>query len=67
MNGTDQRVASGPSVSARPLRGAFWPGHLHGSDLTWAVAFVLPYAAVFLACVLYPVGYALWLAGKPSV
>src|SRR5438270_3170756 len=65
MNSTDQRIAAGPFLSVRPR--AFWPDHLHRSDLTWAVAFVLPYAAVFLACVLYPVGYALWLAGNPSL
>src|SRR3954463_11173442 len=65
MNGTDQRIAAGPFLSVRPR--AFWPGHLHGSDLTWAIAFVLPYAAVFLGFVLYPVGYALWLAGTPSL
>lgn len=27
----------------------------------WPIAFVLPYIAVFLAFVLYPVGYGLWL------
>src|SRR5579859_4326980 len=58
---------------ARPPRSADgpWrpPGHrrLHGSDLTWAIAFVVPYAAVFLLFVVYPVGYALWMAGNPSL
>jgi multiple sugar transport system permease protein len=41
--------------------------HLHGSDLTWAIAFAVPYAAIFLAFVVYPFGYALWMAGKPSL
>jgi multiple sugar transport system permease protein len=41
--------------------------HLHGSDFAWAVAFVIPYAAVFCAFVVYPIGYALWMAGKPSL
>jgi multiple sugar transport system permease protein len=44
-----------------------WHPHLHGSDLAWAIAFVVPYAAVFLAFVVYPFGYALWLASKPSL
>jgi multiple sugar transport system permease protein len=44
-----------------------WHGRQHSSDLRWAIAFVLPYAAVFLAFVVYPFGYALWLAGKPSL
>ena len=67
MNGTPQVIAAGPAVSARPFPHAFSPSHLHGSDLTWAVAFALPYAGVFLFFVLYPVGYALWLAGNPSL
>jgi multiple sugar transport system permease protein len=40
---------------------------LRGSDLRWAIAFVLPYAAVLLAFVVYPVGYALWMASDPSL
>jgi multiple sugar transport system permease protein len=42
-------------------------GPLRGSDLSWAIAFVLPYAAVFLAFTLYPMGYALWMARTPSL
>ncbi len=41
--------------------------HLRGSDLKWALAFVAPYAAVFFAFVVYPFGYALWIAGRPSL
>jgi len=33
-----------------------------GSDRAWAAAFVAPYAAVFLAFVVYPVGHGLWMA-----
>jgi multiple sugar transport system permease protein len=40
---------------------------LHGSDRRWALAFVAPYAAVFLAFVVYPFGAAIWMAGKPSL
>jgi multiple sugar transport system permease protein len=40
---------------------------LRGSDLRWAVAFVVPYAAVFFAFVIHPFGYALWMASKPSL
>src|ERR1700675_2344133 len=42
-------------------------GHLRGSDFKWAIAFVVPYAAVFLAFVVYPFGYALWMASDPSL
>jgi multiple sugar transport system permease protein len=67
MSSTQQVLAAGPHVlvngSARP------PGrrHLRGSDFGWAIAFVAPYAAVFLAFVVYPFGYTLWMAGKPSL
>jgi multiple sugar transport system permease protein len=45
------------------------PGHgtLRGSDFRWAIAFVAPYVAVFFAFVVYPYGYALWMASKPSL
>ncbi|MFL5268974.1 MAG: carbohydrate ABC transporter permease [Stellaceae bacterium] len=35
--------------------------------MIWAVAFVVPYAAVFLAFAVYPIGYALWMGGKPAL
>jgi multiple sugar transport system permease protein len=44
-----------------------WPGGLHGSEATWAVAFFVPYVAIFLAFVVYPVAYGLWLGGKPHL
>jgi hypothetical protein len=59
MSGT-QRVL----VAAAPasVKGSGQPpgrGHLRGSDFKWAIAFVVPYAAVFFAFVVYPFGYAL--------
>ncbi|HUH86229.1 MAG TPA: sugar ABC transporter permease [Stellaceae bacterium] len=42
-------------------------GHLRGSDCRWAIAFVAPYVAVFFAFVLYPFGYALWMAREPAL
>src|SRR3984893_18797879 len=52
--------------SARPRRRA-WRGHLQGSEFTWAVAFIVPYAGVFLAFVVYPVIYGVWLGREPSL
>lgn len=49
--------------SARSPRG----GSLRRVDFIWALAFVAPYAAVFLAFVVYPFGYALWLASDPAL
>ena len=66
MSGAGQLLATGPPVSAKgPASTGRRP--LHGSDFVWAIAFVLPYAAVFLAFVVYPFGYALWMASKPSL
>ena len=69
MSGTGELLATGPleSVQAPPPRPAPVARRLLGSDLIWAIAFVLPYAAVLLAFVAYPVGYALWMASKPSL
>ena len=44
-----------------------WRGRLHGSELTWAIAFVVPYAAVFLAFAAYPIAYGLWMGSDPSL
>ena len=59
-------VLPGPSPSVR-LRRRAWRGSLQGSEFTWAVAFLIPYAALFLAFVAYPVAYGLWLGHKPAL
>ncbi len=51
---------------ARPRRSVRRFG-LQGSEFTWAVAFVIPYAAVFVAFVAYPVVYGLWLGRDPAL
>jgi len=64
-----QRAKALPA-QALPLswpRRRAWRGGLHGSEFTWAVAFVIPYAGVFLAFVAYPVVYGLWLGHSPSL
>ncbi|MDQ2801835.1 MAG: sugar ABC transporter permease [Pseudomonadota bacterium] len=43
-----------------------WRGGLQGGDLAWGIAFVLPYVAVFLLFVVYPVAYGLWLGSSPA-
>ncbi len=67
MSVTQQALAVGrPVVGARPRRRA-WFGGIHGADFVWAVAFALPYVAVFFAFVAYPICYGLWLGGKPEL
>jgi len=69
MSGTGELFATGPPVSVKdpPPRPASAARHLLGSDFVWAIAFVLPYAAVFLAFAVYPIGYAVWMGGQPSL
>ncbi len=40
---------------------------LPASDTAWAIAFLLPYAAVFAAFVAYPVAYGLWMGSSPGL
>ena len=44
-----------------------WRGGLQGSEFAWAIAFLVPYVAVFLAFVVYPVAYGLWLGSEPAL
>jgi multiple sugar transport system permease protein len=66
MSSTQQVLAAGPVALNRPRRPS-WHHHLHGSEFAWAIAFIVPYAAVFFAFVVYPVAYGLWMASKPSL
>src|SRR6476619_5964985 len=36
------------------------------ADKLWALAFVTPYVAIFVAFVIYPIGYGLWLGSDPA-
>lgn len=64
---TTQQVASvGRAVGVR-LRHQTWHAGLLGSDYAWAIAFAIPYVAVFLAFVVYPVCYGIWLGSDISL
>jgi multiple sugar transport system permease protein len=63
---TTARIASPaerPLSVVRRRRFGFTP---RGSDTRWALAFLVPYAAVFVLFVVYPVGYGLWLGHSPA-
>src|SRR5919198_984981 len=51
----------------RETRWRSWRGELKGSEYTWAVAFIVPYVAVFLVFVAYPVVYGLWMGSAASL
>jgi len=63
MAGTRTIGASHPSARRAAAHILF--GGLAIGDLGWAIAFILPYLAVFLAFVVFPVGYGLWLGSDP--
>jgi multiple sugar transport system permease protein len=67
MSVTQQTLAVGRGLAAtRPVRRA-WHAGLQGSELTWAIAFAVPYVLVFFAFVVYPVCYGLWLGGQSEL
>jgi multiple sugar transport system permease protein len=56
-----------PAYAAPRVRRKVWRGGLQGSEYTWALAFCIPYAAIFFAFVLYPVAYGLWMGHAPHL
>jgi multiple sugar transport system permease protein len=42
-------------------------GSLQGSEYAWALAFCIPYIGVFVAFVVFPVIYGLWLGHSPAL
>jgi len=66
MSSTQQVLGLRPVAVGR-RRPPRWHPRLHGSELAWAIAFVVPYAAVVLAFAVYPIAYALWMGGDLSL
>ncbi len=67
MSVTQQTLAVGRGLAAtRPVRRA-WHAGLQGSELTWAIAFAVPYVLIFFAFVVYPICYGLWLGGQSEL
>jgi multiple sugar transport system permease protein len=66
MSSTRQALEIGqPLAGGRKWRPAW--NYLHGSERAWAMAFVAPYLAVFLAFVVFPIAYGLWLGSDPRL
>ena len=63
---TTQGLPSGTLAGWR-AKSRFWRGHLQGSEYAWAVAFCVPYLFVFLAFVVYPVAFGIWMGDQPSL
>jgi multiple sugar transport system permease protein len=67
MSVTQQALTVGRGLSAPRTKRRVWRGGLQGSEHAWAIAFALPYAAIFLAFVVYPIGYGIWLGSDPAL
>jgi multiple sugar transport system permease protein len=55
--------AARPAIRRRALS-RYFGGNLKGGEYTWAVAFLVPYVAVFLAFVVYPIVYGVWMGSE---
>ena len=67
MKGSSGLLAvRGPVAPTRP-RFPVWRVHLHGSDLICSILFIVPYATLFVAFVIYPIGYAIWMGSNPAL
>ncbi len=66
MSSTQQALALGGPLTGNRRRPS-WYGPLLGSELTWAIAFIAPYAAVFFAFAIYPIAYGFWMARDLSL
>jgi multiple sugar transport system permease protein len=62
-----QVIETGRGTALSRPRRRTWRGGLQGSEYTWALAFVVPYIAVFLAFVAYPVVFGMWLGHDPHL
>ncbi len=67
MSTTQRVVPIGQPLGTTRLRRQTWHGGLIGSDYAWALAFAIPYIAIFLLFVIYPIIYGLWLGSEPSL
>jgi multiple sugar transport system permease protein len=54
------------SPTRRPWR-PVWPGGPRGSERAWIAAFLIPYAAVFVAFLAYPLVFGLWMGSSPAL
>jgi len=66
VSSAEQVVPAHSTALKWPRRPSWYP-RLHRSELTWAIAFLLPYAIMFFAFVAVPVAYGFTLASEPSL
>lgn len=67
MSSAQQVLPLQTPIPAGRARRPRWHLRLQGSDTAWAIAFVAPYAAVFVAFVAYPIVFGLWMGSRPTL
>jgi len=63
---TNQVLPAQGFATALPKQ-RFWRGHLQASEYAWALAFIVPYALVFIAFVVYPIAFGVWMGSDPKL
>ncbi len=61
------QVLSRPAGGGAMPWGRWWRGHLQGSEYAWAIAFCVPYIALFFGFVVYPVAFGVWMGSDPAL
>lgn len=64
MSGASQSLEIG---RVSPARRPFRFGTPRGSERAWIGAFLIPYAAVFVAFLAYPLAFGLWMGSSPAL
>jgi len=67
MSGSQQALEFGRTIGAGRVRRPPWRIRFQGSDTAWAIAFLVPYFAVFAAFVVYPIAFGLWMGRDPAL
>ena len=67
MSVTQQAVTIDRGYAGKRAGRPTWFGGIHGADFVWAMAFATPYVVIFLAFVVYPICYGLWLGSEPQL
>jgi multiple sugar transport system permease protein len=67
MSSTQQALGFGGQTAVSRSGRPAWRFRVQGSDTAWAIAFVIPYVAVFAAFVIYPVVFGLWMGSDPAL
>jgi multiple sugar transport system permease protein len=67
MSSTQQVLDFGRPLPVNRSWWPRWPGSPQGSDFAWTIAFFVPYVTVFLAFVVYPIVFGLWLGSDPKL